>query len=558
MKWVKRDENLNSIKEIISKRDFSVPEKWSFVRNMHEAVLLTKKCIREGMHITIVGDYDCDGITSSSNLKLSILRYISILNTGNKVDVIIPDRYKEGYGLNMSIVDRIKSGLMITVDNGIAAVEQITKAKKKGLTVIVIDHHLIRDDGLVPEADVVVDPHIDDSEFQDYCGAGLAYRFAEELIPNDPLLPKLLSLAAIGTIADVMPIIRDNRRLVIEGLKLIADRIVPYGLNLMLDCLEIDEYVNEEDIGFHIGPCFNALGRMYGNGGKRMVDLITADEPDIYDEYSRKKLLEEAIAVINVNEERQLLVKKEMDMVYGGILKDTSPVIIIEDSTVFTKGTVGIIAGKLTEKYGVPAIVFTQDTKNPNNLTGSGRSPEDVHLKQLLDKVSQKYPDMFVGYGGHAGAAGLTIRKTAFDALKYALKDELKDYKPDNNIVYYDLECKILDVPVLYKELMQYAPFGEGNRAITFKVDNISGIPKIIGKLKNHFKLQGPDVTLLGFDLVEKWLDEGEPSTLDVIGTLGVNHYKDKDLYQIRLIDFKKHVEATTVTYDDLASLFTL
>ena len=254
MKWVKRDENLNSIKEIISKRDFSVPEKWSFVRNMHEAVLLTKKCIREGMHITIVGDYDCDGITSSSNLKLSILRYISILNTGNKVDVIIPDRYKEGYGLNMSIVDRIKSGLMITVDNGIAAVEQIAKAKKKGLTVIVIDHHLIRDDGLVPEADVVVDPHIDDSEFQDYCGAGLAYRFAEELIPNDPLLPKLLSLAAIGTIADVMPIIRDNRRLVIEGLKLIANRIVPYGLNLMLDCLEIDEYVNEEDIGFHIGP----------------------------------------------------------------------------------------------------------------------------------------------------------------------------------------------------------------------------------------------------------------------------------------------------------------
>ena len=112
----------------------------------------------------------------------------------------------------------------------------------------------------------------------------------------------------------------------------------------------------------------------------------------------------------------------------------------------------------------------------------------------------------------------------------------MKDYKPDNDTVYYDLECKILDVPDLYKELIQYAPFGEGNKAITFKVDNISGIPKIIGKLKNHFKLQGPDVTLLGFDLVEKWIDEGEPSTLDVIGTLGVNHYKDKDLYQIRLI----------------------
>jgi len=556
MEWIKRDESVNSVKDIIDKRDLSVPKEEPYIHNLEEAMLLTKKCIREGQQVTIVGDYDCDGITSSSILKLSIIEYIKELKLDNKVEVIIPDRYKEGYGLNMSIVERIENGLMITVDNGIAAVEQIAAAKQKGLTVIVIDHHLLRDDKRIPSADVVVDPHIDDSEFQDYCGAGLAYKFALKLIPHNIILPQLLSLAGIGTIADVMPLINDNRKIVIEALENISNRIVPYGLNLILDLLGIDEYVNEGDIGFHIGPSFNALGRMYGDGGKRMVDLITAEVPK--EEREKADLIQEAAAVVHVNEERQALVLQEMELVYSSLLNETSPVIVIKDNTLFTKGTVGIIAGKLTEKFSVPSIVFTQDTKNPDNLTGSGRSPADVHLKQLLDRIADKNKGIFVGYGGHAGAAGLTIRKSSYDKFKELITEELKDYKPQANTVFYDLECNILDVPALYIEMNRSAPFGEGNPEITFLVRNISGIPKIIGKFKNHFRLQGPDVTLLGFDLVEKWIDEGEPTTVDVVGTFGVNHYKDKDLYQIRLVDFRKTIEKKSETYNELASLFEL
>ncbi len=555
MEWIKRSD-AESIKDIISTRDLSIPKEVPFVKNLHEAMLLTKKSIRDGMNVTIVGDYDCDGITSSSILKLCIKEYITLLNTKNHLDIIIPDRYKEGYGLNMSIVERIRDGLMITVDNGIAAVEQIKAAKDKGLITIIIDHHLLRDDGLVPEADVVVDPHIEaESEFKDYCGAGLAYRFAMELIPDTKHEAEYIALAGIGTVADVMPLISDNRRLVIEGIKNLANRNVPVGLDYLLSAIGTDEYINEEDIGFSIGPCFNALGRMYGDGGKKMVDLITAENPTT--DYEKQNLSQEAYDVVHVNEQRQALVLQEMNLVNESLLRDTTPAIILEDSTIFTKGTVGIIAGKLTEKYRCPAFVFTQDTKNADNLSGSGRSPEDIHLKKLLDKVAEKDKDIFVGYGGHAGAAGLTIRKTSLDAFEKLVKEELEGYEPKAEDVYYDLECAAAEIPDMLDELSRYAPYGEGNPQITFRINNVSGIPKIIGKFKNHFRIQGPDVTLLGFDLVEKWMNEGEPTTVDVVGTLGVNHFKDKDYYQIRLIDFKKHEIEKSEKYNELASLFT-
>ena len=333
MKWKKRD-NAKSISEILAKRDLSVPDHLSFVQNLKEAVLLTKKMVREGAEITIVGDYDCDGITSSSILKLCLEEYIQVMHTKNALSVIIPNRYTEGYGLNLSIVERIDSGLMLTVDNGIAAVEQIKAAKEKGLTVIVIDHHLIRDDGKVPEADVLIDPHVNKGEFEDYCGAGLAYRFAMELNPETKLHAHFMALAGIGTVADVMPLVGDNRKIVMEALKHLADRDVPIGLNAILDALGADEYIDEGYIGFHIGPCFNAMGRLRGDGGSWMVNLITS-HPAL-----PKMLYDQGAEVIQVNEERKKLTIDCMNLVNEEILPQTSvyPVIIIEDSSLFVKG----------------------------------------------------------------------------------------------------------------------------------------------------------------------------------------------------------------------------
>ena len=552
--WIKN--NFETIEEMMEKRNLTVPKSYSFIRNIKEAANLCKKCIRAGMDITIVGDYDCDGITSTSILYESIMEYVNLLGTKNVVTYIIPNRYTEGYGLNVSIVDRITSGLMITVDNGISAVEQLERAKEKGLFTIVIDHHLVRDDGKIPNVNVLVDPHQDDSVFKDYCGAGLAYRFALELHPQTTKEAEFLSLAAIGTIADVMPLVGDNRKIVIGGLKNIAERKVLPGLNRLLDVLQIDEYVNEDTIGFKIGPCFNALGRMRGEGGREMVDVITSHPMSPEED---QKLTEKANEVVQTNKDRQELVLKEMALVNDS-LKDINPVIVFEDSTMFTKGTIGIVAGRLTEKYKRPAVVFTTDTKNSNNLSGSGRAPEGVHLKNLLDKagtIAEKEGiKLFCGYGGHAGAAGLTIPKENLPVFQRIMNTLMKDYKASAEDFHYDLDCTAPNVPALYEKIKKYAPYGEGNPAPVVRINNLSGIPKIIGEFRNHFKIQGPAITVLGFEMVEEWNAQEQPTSMDVIGTLGVNRFKDMDYYQIRILDFQKIEETKTDLYSSLEELF--
>ena len=183
-----------------------------------------------------------------------------------------------------------------------------------------------------------------------------------------------------------------------------------------------------------------------------------------------------------------------------------------------------------------------------------------MHLKNLLDKagaIAEKEGiKLFCGYGGHAGAAGLTITKENLPVFQRIMNTLMKDYKASAEDFHYDLDCTAPNVPALYEKIKKYAPYGEGNPAPVVRINNLSGIPKIIGEFRNHFKIQGPAITVLGFEMVEEWNAQEQPTSMDVIGTLGVNRFKDMDYYQIRILDFQKIEETKTDLYSSLEELF--
>lgn len=561
MKWEKKNEGFTTVQEVVefntgmSTDRLLNPVENPYLKGLKKAVFVTKSCVAKNMPIRIVGDYDVDGVTSSSILALGLEEY-----TGVRPEVIIPKRFSEGYGINMSIIDRIDSGLIITVDNGITAVEQIQAAKDKGLVVIIIDHHIIRDDGKIPNADAILDPHaIQGSEYEEYCGAGLAYRFIMELYPDTKLEQKLIALAGIGTIADVMTLQGDNRRLVLRSLEAVRSGTVTYGLKALIDAAGI-EFATESDYGFKIGPCINASGRLYDDGGYKAYKLLSSD-PDqkSYDFLEvENRILAETQSLIDINKERKMIVYDSMELAEKKLSdKEVKKPIILYDNS-FSEGIVGIIAGKLAERYQMPALVFTDSHKN-GIVKGSGRSGGNIHLKELLDQVS----DLFVKYGGHAGAAGMSLEKEKLPVLQERLSDLLKNVPtPKTDTIYYDLDLKEQEIPVIFKELEKYVPYGEGNPKVRFRLNDFIASPiggtyyTVMGELKNHIKIFGQNLSILGFDFVSRYLADEMPMSIDLIGELSVNYFNGKKLYQIEMIDYKIRESKKTEVYQNLQELF--
>lgn len=262
--------NAKTLAQVIENRTgmtvdaFLHPDPEPYLYGLRESVAFLKQTVGSITCIYIFADYDCDGIMSGIILYLSIQEYVKDI----PVQIRFPRRFSEGYGISEKAVDEIPDGsLLLTVDNGITAVTPIQKAKEKGVRVIILDHHLAGD--ILPDADWIVDPHTEtNSAFQDYCGAGLAYRFAKELLPKDhPLLDKLLVFAGIATVADMVPLLGANRYLVQKSLEYINAGIGTDGLRALLRILNV-RHITEETYGFLIGPICNASGRILDNGAK--------------------------------------------------------------------------------------------------------------------------------------------------------------------------------------------------------------------------------------------------------------------------------------------------
>lgn len=527
MIWKKKD-NCNTVEDVIRRNtgldisDFLNPKPNPYISGLFEAVNIIKTSINNNEKITVVTDYDCDGITSAA------IMFLLFKELGVSAKIRLPKRFSEGYGLSEKIINEIDSGLLITVDNGISAFNEIELAKEKGLKVIVIDHHITENQ--LPPADVIIDPHIvGNNEFEDYCGAGLAYRLASEFLPEDSdIMRKIKGIAAIGTVSDVVPLIGDNRNIVIDGINNINSGYVTSGLSSLLSQLKIQS-VDESTLGFSLGPIFNAQGRLYDNGASVSYRLLASESLDT------EKLDDISLKLITTNNERKTLVNDAFNKIMPEIkvmINNNVSAIIIYLKDV-GEGIIGILAGKVAEETHRPCFVFT-DSGDSNILKGSGRSYGNINIKKLLDKVNQTY---YLKYGGHPGAAGLSVYKEKFEAFKndfIALCDKVSSF--DFDTAYYDLEINQDDIDKVYEEVKKYAPYGEGNRSIVFMLKGFALTEKFGVKYKaigeNHIKLFGKTNDAIGFGLYSKFKEKSENEEWNLIGDMSENTYNGKTSVQ--------------------------
>ena len=536
MNWKKKDECI-TVESVVQRNvGMNISE---FLRcsddieitNIDKAAKLLVQAIKMKQQITIVGDYDCDGITASTILFLTFKK-LGIISK-----VRLPKRFSEGYGISEKIIDEINEGLIITVDNGISAHNAIAKAKDKGLDIIVIDHH--QPTGELPPANIIVDPHcVGKNNFSDYCGAGLALELSKKLIIDDELfIEKMTGIAAIGTIADIVPLIKNNRKIVIDGLKAINKGNTTSGLKALLSELKISE-IDETKIGYTLAPALNAPGRLLDNGATLSFRLLASESNDLL------KLSEVSRKIISLNNERKDSVKSGLEKAKEQIKNirtenKTAAVLYIPN---INEGIVGILAGQIAEDLHRPTIVFT-DSKSPEEIKGSGRTYRNINLKALLDKTNEK-TDCILKYGGHPCAAGLTIKKSGLKDFENTFVSQTNDVSDkDFDTVFYDLEISQEKINDYYKELQKYRPFGAENSPVTFVIKNFKPSTKFKDKYRNigetSIKIFGKNNDALGFDMTEKFKPLSSNRTWDLLGELSENTFNNKTTVQFLFRDIK-------------------
>ena len=401
------------------------------LRGTQEAAVLLADAIAQGQRICIVADYDCDGATACA----TGLRGLRMLGARpDQLSYVVPDRALHGYGLTPPIVELVKaqqSDVLVTVDNGMASHEAVTRARALGMRVIITDHHLpvVLDDGQVslPDADVIVNPNQPGCDFASKALVGVGVMFYVLLAlraelrkrgvfdaATQPRIDSLLDLVALGTIADVGRLDANNRRLVGLGLKRIrAGRMQPGIAALFTAAGRDPAKASSQDFGFALGPRINAAGRLAEMG--LGIECLITDDP------ARALALAQQLDAIN-RERRDLEagMREQAEMMLESVLPegDPPPALAIFDPD-FHEGVVGIVASRLKDRLHRPTFVFAlgQD----GLLKGSGRSIAGFHLRDALDLVSKRHPGMLRKFGGHAMAAGCTIAEEDFDAFEAAL-----------------------------------------------------------------------------------------------------------------------------------------
>ena len=462
------------------------------MKDMDKAIDILKEKILEDKKIRVIGDYDIDGVNATYILLEGLERL------GADVDSDIPDRISDGYGLNRHLVERAyEAGVdtLITCDNGIAAADEIAYGKEKGMTVIVTDHHEVpfdEQDGekryRIPPADAVMDPKQPDClyPFKGLCGAAVAYKMMEALwesMGKDSAdLDDLIENVAIATIGDVMDLEDENRIFVKEGLQMLRRTKNP-GLKALIECTGIDKNsLNSYHIGFVLGPCINASGRLdtakralelLRAGTQKEADILAGDLKALND--SRKDMTEEAVKQAEEQVETTTISKDKVLVVY---LPDCH------------ESLAGIVAGRIRENYYKPVFVLTDAEEG---VKGSGRSIDGYHMYEELNKCKE----LLTKFGGHRLAAGLSLPKENVGKFREMLnknctltEEEMKEK------VTIDMEMPFGCVTEgLVKELELLEPFGKGNTKPVFAARDVTLLgARILGKNRNVLKLQVQDV----------------------------------------------------------------
>ena len=462
------------------------------MKDMDKAVAVLGEKIKENAKIRIIGDYDIDGI-QSTYILLEGFRML-----GADVDSDIPDRMKDGYGLNRNLIDRALEAdvdTIITCDNGIAAAEEIAYAKSMGMTIVVTDHHEVpyTEIGagrryILPEADAVVDPKQEDCTypFKGLCGAAVAYKLVEALMEamgkDAEDADYLMENVAIATIGDVMDLVDENRIFVKQGLDMLK-RTENLGLKALMGCTGVNvDKLSPYHIGFVIGPCMNASGRL--DTAKRALELLEAKK------VAEADLLAGDLKALNDSRKDMTAqaVEEAFIQVENSELKDADVLVVYLPEC--HESLAGIVAGRIREKYYRPVFVLT---KGAEGLKGSGRSIETWHMYEGLNRVKH----LLSKFGGHKMAAGLSMPEENLEQFR-------KEINEKSGITPEDLNEKIaIDMQLPFEcvnekfieELAVLEPFSKGNARPVFAERQVQvESARILGKNKNVLKLQVKDL----------------------------------------------------------------
>ncbi|MBO3442865.1 single-stranded-DNA-specific exonuclease RecJ [Clostridium botulinum] len=457
------------------------------MKDMQQGIDIILDAIDEGKKIVVYGDYDADGVTSTAIL------YKGLLELHANVEYYIPDREAEGYGMCSNRIKILKeqgTDIILTCDNGISAVEEVKLAKNLGMKVIITDHHELpfkdehgKREYILPNADAIINPKRNDCEypFKMLCGAGIAFKFIQALYTNvgieDKEAYKFIELAGIGTICDVVDLVEENRIIAKNSLKMISNT-TNLGLKSLIDVLGINnKEVKSYNIGFMIGPCINATGRL-DTAALSVELLITNDE---------ERAKELANILNNLNKTRQEMtmrnVEEIIDVVENSSFKEDKVLVIYKED--IHESIAGIVAGKIREKFNVPTIILTKGKEMPK---GSGRSIEEYNLFEELLKCK----DLLDKFGGHPMAAGLSIKEENINELRQRLNENCK--LTDNDIIPKIKIDKRIPLNIVNDELISeievLEPFGKGNSSPLFAEKNVKvSQVRVLGKNQNTLKL---------------------------------------------------------------------
>lgn len=517
------------------------------MKDMDRAVDILKEKIEEGKKIRVIGDYDIDGVNATYILQQGLA------GLGADVDTDIPDRIKDGYGLNQMLIDRALEDdvdTIITCDNGIAAMNEIAYGKENGMTIVVTDHHevpYLEENGekkyLLPPADAVVDPHRADCEypFKGLCGAAVVYKLVEVLYrvsgkseqEVEHLQERLMENVAIATIGDVMDLVGENRVFVKKGLELLKTT-KNEGLHALMQCTGVDTAnLNTYHIGFVIGPCINAGGRL--DTAKRALELLNAS--------NRREAVTLAADLKELNDSRKEMteegVEEAVRQIESSSWKDDQVLVVYLPEC--HESIAGIIAGRIKERYYRPTFVLT---KGETGVKGSGRSIEAYDMFAEMSRCRE----LFTKFGGHKLAAGLSLEEENVEVFRKRI-NELADLTEEDLQMKVSIDMR-LPFPYINEELIHelkiLEPFGKGNGKPLFAESKLRVIqPRIFGKNRNVLKCrledqQGNQMEAVYFGEVEDCLRQMEKKQIMSFTYYpSINEYMGRRTIQLTIVNYQ-------------------
>ena len=478
------------------------------IDGLKEAAAYLRFAAKNKIPIYLYADYDTDGI-GVSYIGVKIMERLHV--NPSLFTLFVPRRFSDGYGLT---VDAVKSmapySLLITGDNGIAALEPIRLAKEKNIKVVILDHH--HASTILPPADVIVDPEAFPykADFTGYCGAGLLYRLYKELFSDD-IDPVITSMAAVSTIADSVPLLSENREIVRNGVQILnAGSGIP-AFSWLLQNFNYYGHVRAEDLSFSMIPCLNAPGRLDDNGARNVVNTLLLQT-------SHPSFANNLHYMIEQNDGRKKLTSALMEQ----ITLDQDAKINFVIAPPGYPGLYGLIASKITTDTGKPS--FVMGDRGNGILSGSARSDNEKtnSVKNMLMSVRS----YLTSFGGHDGAAGFALKKENFDTVK-ALLNELP-VTPHKDELFYDLEITPDQIENTLYELEKHEPFGKGFRRPVFRMDVHLTEDQIsfIGKDSSTLKFTFQNWSAILFHGGPQYKEDGCPKNLSLYGALNWNYFK--------------------------------